>query len=270
MIDDRAAALAQLHATADACRRCSIGYTRTKVVCGVGNPNSPLVIVGEGPGENEDRQGEPFVGRAGELLTKMLAAIDLRREDVFITNTIKCRASIEENGRIFNRAPMQEEMANCREYLDFELSVLKPRVVLALGAPAAKSFLGPGFSITRQRGIWYPGPLGSDLIVTFHPAYILRLTGGNINEVKKLVWSDLQAVRSRLAGEPIEEAKNGPKGPLVQNRPKGPLVQNRPKGPLVQDEPKGPLVQEEPKDRTSGPSGPLPVEPEPLELKLDL
>jgi uracil-DNA glycosylase len=95
---------------------------------------------------------------------------------------------------------MQEEMANCREYLDIELSVLKPRVVLALGAPAAKSFLGSGFSITRQRGVWYPGPLGSDLIVTFHPAYILRLTGGNINAVKKLVWSDLQAVQRRLDG----------------------------------------------------------------------
>src|ERR1700674_3250205 len=116
--------------------------------------------------------------RAGELLTRMLAAIGLRREDVFITNTIKCRATTEENGRVFNRAPMQEEMANCREYLDIELSVLKPRVVLALGAPAAKSFQGAGFSITRQRGVWSPGPLGSDLIVTFHPAYILRLTGG--------------------------------------------------------------------------------------------
>ena len=201
MNDDRAAALERLHQTVDACRRCAIGSTRTKVVCGVGDPHSPLVIVGEGPGENEDRQGEPFVGRAGELLTRMLAAIGLRREDVFITNTIKCRATTEENGRVFNRAPMQEEMANCREYLDIELSVLKPRVVLALGAPAAKSFLGAGFSITRQRGTWFPGPLGSDLIVTFHPAYILRLTGGNINAVKKLVWSDLQAVQRRLAGE---------------------------------------------------------------------
>ncbi len=200
MSDDRAAVLAQMHETVEACRRCAIGSTRTKVVCGVGDPHSRLVIVGEGPGENEDRQGEPFVGRAGELLTRMLAAIDLRREDVFITNTIKCRATAQENGRVFNRAPMQEEMANCREYLDVELSVLKPRVVLALGAPAAKSFLGLGFSITRQRGVWYPGPMGSDLIATYHPAYILRLTGGNINAVKKLVWSDLQAVRSRLDG----------------------------------------------------------------------
>ena len=197
-MDTKRSALAALHAQVDACRRCAIGSTRTKVVCGVGDPNAALMLVGEGPGENEDRQGEPFVGRAGELLTRMLAAINLRREDVFITNTIKCRASIEENGRIANRAPMQEEIANCREYLDREIAVVKPKVILALGAPAAKSFLGASFSITRQRGIWYVGPGGVDLMVTFHPAYVLRLTGGNIAQVKKLVWADLQAVRRRL------------------------------------------------------------------------
>lgn len=190
--------LSALQAQADACRRCAIGSTRTKVVCGVGDPASPLVIVGEGPGEHEDRQGEPFVGRAGELLNKMLAAIGLRREDVFITNTIKCRATSTESGRLTNRAPSPDEMANCREYLDRELQIVSPKVILALGAPAAKSFLGRDFSITRQRGIWYPGPFGTDLIVTFHPAYILRLTGGEINRVKKLVWSDLLAVKAKL------------------------------------------------------------------------
>ena len=195
---ERHAALADLHSVVDACRRCAIGSTRTKVVCGVGNPEAALVIVGEGPGESEDRQGEPFVGRAGELLTRMLAAIDLRREDVFITNTIKCRASAESGGRIVNRAPMQDEMSNCREYLDRELEIVQPRIILALGAPAARSFLGPGFSITRQRGMWFRGPNGCDLMATYHPAYILRLTGGNINAVKKLVWADLLAVRAKL------------------------------------------------------------------------
>ena len=194
----RRAALADLHNVVDACRRCAIGSTRTKVVCGVGDPESPLVIVGEGPGESEDRQGEPFVGRAGELLTRMLAAIDLRREEVFITNTIKCRATTDAGGRIANRAPMQDEMANCRGYLDTELEIVSPRIILALGAPAARSFLGPGFSITRQRGMWFRGPNGCDLMATYHPAYILRLTGGNIAAVKKLVWADLQAVRAKL------------------------------------------------------------------------
>jgi DNA polymerase len=196
--EERRRQLAALHEIVDACRRCAIGSTRTKVVCGVGNPAARLVLVGEGPGENEDRQGEPFVGRAGELLTKMLAAIGLRREDVFITNTIKCRATTTEGGRVANRAPSPDEMAHCREYLDRELALVAPRVVLALGAPAAKSFLGRDFSITRQRGIWYPGPGGTDLIVTFHPAYILRQTGGEIQAVKRLVWSDLLAVRAKL------------------------------------------------------------------------
>jgi uracil-DNA glycosylase family protein len=197
-LEERQGQLVSLHTTVDACRRCPIGSTRTKVVCGVGSPISRLVIVGEGPGESEDKQGEPFVGRAGELLTKMLAAINLRREDVFITNTIKCRATTDEGGRIANRAPSPEEMSNCREYLDRELAIVGPRVILALGAPAAKSFLGRDFSITRQRGIWYAGPNGTDLIVTFHPAYILRQTGGNMTAVKKLVWSDLLAVRAKL------------------------------------------------------------------------
>ncbi|HEV2878276.1 MAG TPA: uracil-DNA glycosylase [Candidatus Eremiobacteraceae bacterium] len=197
-LEERQRQLASLHATVDACRRCPIGSTRTKVVCGVGSPISRLVIVGEGPGESEDKQGEPFVGRAGELLTKMLAAINLRREDVFITNTIKCRATTDEGGRIANRAPSPEEMSNCREYLDRELAIVGPLVILALGAPAAKSFLGRDFSITRQRGIWYAGPNGTDFIVTFHPAYILRQTGGNMTAVKKLVWSDLLAVRAKL------------------------------------------------------------------------
>jgi uracil-DNA glycosylase family protein len=198
MNGDRAAALGTLHSEVDACRRCAIGSTRTKVVCGVGDPNARLVVVGEGPGENEDRIGAPFVGRAGDLLTKMLAAIDLRREDVFITNTIKCRATLEENGRRKNRAPMQEELTNCRPYLDRELSIVGPRVILALGAPAAKSFLGAAFSITRQRGIWYTTADGVDLMVTFHPAYLLRLTGGEMTAVKKLVYADLLAVRARL------------------------------------------------------------------------
>jgi len=207
-LEERRIQLGALLKQVDACRRCQIGFTRTKVVCGVGNPASRLMIVGEGPGENEDQQGEPFVGRAGELLTKMLAAIGLRREDVFITNTIKCRATTNEGGRLANRAPSPEEMSNCREYLDRELAIVRPRIILALGAPAAKSFLGRDFSITRQRGIWYAGPNGTDLIVTFHPAYILRQTGGEINAVKKLVWSDLLAVRAKLD----EDAKGSDEG----------------------------------------------------------
>jgi len=213
--------LAALHARVDACRRCAIGSTRTKVVCGVGDPRARLVIVGEGPGENEDRIGEPFVGRAGELLTKMLAAIDLRRDDVFITNTIKCRACVVEGGQVRNRAPMQEELANCRQYLDEELAIIKPRVILALGAPAAKSFLGAAFSITRQRGIWYAGPAGTDLMATFHPAYLLRLTGGEMTQVKKLVYADLLAVRTKLDDAIADEGRPENASPATKTDDEG-------------------------------------------------
>ncbi len=160
------------------------------------------MVVGEGPGETEDRLGRPFVGRAGELLDKMLGAIDLPREDVFICNTVKCRPTLDDGVRLRNRAPDPGEMRNCRPYLDEQIEIIRPRIILALGAPAAKSFLGDKFSITKQRGIWYDGPNGIPTIATFHPAYILRQTGGGLNEMKRLVWTDLKKVRSKLDEPP--------------------------------------------------------------------
>ena len=183
---------------AAACRRCAIGYTRTKNVYGEGDPHARLMLVGEGPGETEDRLGRPFVGRAGELLEKMLAAIDLRRDDVYICNTVKCRPTLGDGGRLRNRPPTPAEMANCRSYLDDQIAIVAPAVILALGAPAAKSFLGPNFGITRGRGTWYEGPSGIPLMVTFHPAYVLRQGGMALTQTKRLVWNDLKAVRARL------------------------------------------------------------------------
>ncbi len=190
--------LANAAAIVERCRRCSIGATRTNSVYGEGNPLAALMVVGEGPGETEDRQGRPFVGRAGELLDRMLGAIGLPREDVFICNTVKCRPTLEDGGRLRNRAPTPFEMTNCRPFLDEQIEIIEPRIILALGAPAAKSFLGDQFSITRQRGQWFEGPRHTPLIATFHPAYILRQTGGELNAVKRLVWDDLKAVRTRL------------------------------------------------------------------------
>ena len=180
-----------------ACRRCTIGSTRQNVVYGDGLASARLMLIGEGPGETEDRTGKPFVGRAGELLTKMLAAISFERSDVYIANTVKCRPTLAENGRLKNRPPTQEEMANCREYLDEQIDILRPAVILCLGAPAAKSFLGKNFVISKQRGQWFEGPHGIPLIVTFHPAFILRQTGGQLTAMKRLVWEDLKAVRER-------------------------------------------------------------------------
>jgi len=190
--------LAAAAAVVAACRRCAIGTTRTNSVYGEGDPAAHLMVVGEGPGETEDQLGRPFVGRAGELLDRMLLAIGLPRADVYIANTVKCRPTLFDGTRLRNRAPDAEEMANCREYLDEQIAIIRPRVILALGAPAAKSFLGAQFSITRQRGTWFVGPRETPLIASFHPAYLLRLTGGEVNAVKRLVWDDLKAVRTRL------------------------------------------------------------------------
>lgn len=210
-VADRAAredTLKERAAIVEACRRCAIGSSRTRSVFGEGDPCAALMVVGEGPGEREDELGRPFVGRAGELLDRMLGAIDLPRGDVYICNTVKCRPTYSDGTRLRNRAPDVEEMANCRPYLDEQIALIRPRVILALGAPAAKSFLGPKFSITRERGRWYVGPHDIPLMVSFHPAYILRMTGGELNATKRLVWDDLRAVRAKLDEPPPQAQTN--------------------------------------------------------------
>src|SRR5215469_14604418 len=199
---ERMRLLERAAATADACRKCAIGYERRNNVYGEGDPCAGLMVIGEGPGETEDLLGRPFVGRAGQLLDKMLNAIDLAREDVYIANTVKCRPTLPGPRGPKNRAPEPIEMANCRPYLDEQIDIIRPRAILALGAPAAKSFLGPDFQISKMRGRWYEGPQGIQLMVTFHPAYVLRQTGGELNAVKRLVWNDLKAVRTKLDEQP--------------------------------------------------------------------
>jgi uracil-DNA glycosylase family 4 len=197
----RERAIERACATVDACRKCPIGSTRRNAVYGEGDPCAELMVVGEGPGETEDKLGRPFVGRAGELLDKMLLAIGLPRESVFICNTVKCRPTIDLGHRLANRPPTPDELRNCRSYLDEQIEIIRPRVILALGAPAAKTFMGERFSISKQRGQWFEGPNGIPVIASFHPAYVLRQTGGEMNEVKRLVWNDLKQVRDRLQAE---------------------------------------------------------------------
>jgi uracil-DNA glycosylase len=208
----RQAALGEASVAAANCRKCGIGYERRNNVYGEGDPCARLMVVGEGPGETEDELGRPFVGRAGQLLDRMLLAIGLPRENVYICNTVKCRATIPGPNGPRNRAPDQQEMDNCRAFLDEQIEIIAPEIILALGAPAARSFLGRDFAISRMRGRWYVGPRDIPLMVTFHPAYILRQTGGEIEGVKRLVWNDLKAVRAKLdeplatatAAEPVE------------------------------------------------------------------
>lgn len=200
----RARALSQAAGTASACRKCAIGSQRRNNVYGEGDPCAPVLVIGEGPGETEDLLGRPFVGRAGQLLEKMLEAIGLAREDVYIANTVKCRPTMPGTRGPKNRAPEPLEMANCRPFLDEQIDIIRPRIILALGAPAAKSFLGRDFQITKMRGNWYEGPQGIPLMVTFHPAYVLRQTGGELTAVKRLVWNDLKMIRAKL-DEPAPE-----------------------------------------------------------------
>jgi uracil-DNA glycosylase len=192
---------------ADLCRKCAIGSQRRNNVYGEGDPSARLMLIGEGPGETEDLMGRPFIGRAGQLLDKMIGAIGLAREDVYICNTVKCRPTLPGTRGPRNRAPEPDEMANCRPFLDEQIDVIRPHVILALGAPAAKSFLGRDFQITKMRGRWYEGPHGIALMATFHPAYVLRQTGGELEGVKRMVWADLKAVRAKLdepAADPAE------------------------------------------------------------------
>lgn len=157
-----------------ACQACHLAERRTNVVFGEGNPESPLVLVGEGPGENEDKTGRPFVGRAGQLLDKALIDNNLDRTKVYICNTVKCRAADWSTGKPVNRAPMEDEVQACRQWLVPQLGFIKPKVILCIGAPSAKNLIKKNFQITKERGMYFPCEFAKTAIATLHPAYILR------------------------------------------------------------------------------------------------
>jgi uracil-DNA glycosylase family 4 len=172
-----------------ACSRCKLHTLgRKQVVFGVGNPNADLMFVGEAPGADEDEQGEPFVGRAGQLLTKIIEAIGLKREDVYIANVIKCRPP-------GNRNPEPDEVEQCQPFLFRQIDAIKPKVIVALGKFAAQSLLQSTDPITRVRGREF-SYRGATLIPTFHPAYLLRNPSA-----KRDVWEDMKKVRELLRAE---------------------------------------------------------------------
>jgi DNA polymerase len=144
------------------------------VVFGEGNPLSPLVLVGEGPGETEDKLGRPFVGRAGQLLDKGLKDAGLDRNTVYITNTVKCRAADWSTGKPVNRPPTPEEALTCRQWLIPQLGLIKPKIILCVGAPSAKNLIKKNFRITQERGLYFPCEFAKAAIATLHPSYILR------------------------------------------------------------------------------------------------
>ena len=171
------------------CTRCKLHKARTNIVFGVGSVKAELVFVGEGPGHDEDIKGEPFVGRAGKLLTQMIEAMGLRREDVYICNVVKCRPPE-------NRLPEKEEITTCSPFLFRQIDVIRPKVICALGSCASQTLLQTTQGISRFRGEWFDFR-GSKLIATYHPAYLLRNPSA-----KSEVWKDLQKVMAVLGLQP--------------------------------------------------------------------
>jgi uracil-DNA glycosylase len=177
------------------CTRCKLHKARKQIVFGVGNPKAQLVFVGEGPGRDEDEQGEPFVGRAGKLLTQMIEAMSLKREDVYICNVVKCRPPE-------NRLPEKDEIVTCSPFLQRQLSVIAPKVICCLGACSAQTLLETTQGISRFRGEWFDYR-SAKLIATYHPAYLLRNPAA-----KGEVWKDLQKVMAHLGLQPSRRSKS--------------------------------------------------------------
>jgi DNA polymerase len=184
-------ALDELAANARQCVACGLAEKRRNVVFGEGNPNSPLVLVGEGPGDQEDATGRPFVGRAGKLLDQALMDNGLDRSDVYIANTVKCRACDWRGGKPYNRPPAEEEVAACRPWLEEQLKLIAPKVILCIGSPSANNLIRKGFQITKERGKPFTCAFADICMATLHPAYILRQGGANSDGGYSLLVDDI-------------------------------------------------------------------------------
>jgi len=213
-IKDKAAALQELAEKINACQRCELGKTRIKAVPGEGNINTKLMFIGEGPGFDEDRQGRPFVGRAGQLLDKIIEAMGFKREEVFIANMVKCHpmkdpTSPDKHGN--DRAPNQEEIALCRRYIEQQIAIISPDFIVALGSVAGRSLIKdvPTFSSIRGKiydlNLTYATPSKPiKILATFHPAALLRNPAW-----KKDAWADLKVLLSAMGREPKNTIKQG-------------------------------------------------------------
>jgi DNA polymerase len=175
--------LEEMRKSLSQCRKCGLATNRTNVVFGTGNPMALLMLVGEGPGADEDRLGQPFVGAAGKLLDRILAACDITREEVYIANIVKCRPP-------GNRVPSREEAEACLPFLRRQLDLIKPRIIVLLGSTALQYLIGPEARITRIRGQWFEQLHGARVMPTYHPAALLRDPAK-----KREVWEDFQKVR---------------------------------------------------------------------------
>lgn len=202
--DGRLAKLEALKKEILACTRCPhLVTSRTQVVYGVGNPFSELLFVGEAPGEEEDLRGEPFIGKAGQLLTKIIGAMEYTREEIFIANVLKCRPDMPA-GETGNRKPKPAEMATCLPWLTRQIELIQPKVIVALGATAVEGLLGEPRTMRDVRGKWLDYR-GVPLMPTYHPAYLLR---NQTLAEKRKVWEDMLLVLGKL-GRPVSDRQRG-------------------------------------------------------------
>lgn len=201
---DKASLLAPIQARVAVCVKCPhLAASRTQTVFGVGNPDAELMFIGEAPGADEDARGEPFVGRAGQLLTKIIAAMGFTRAEVYIANVLKCRPDMP-RGSSGNRPPTPEEMQTCLPYLAEQIDIIQPKVLVALGATAVEGLLGMRSTMREMRGRWHSHH-ETPLMITYHPSYLLR---NQTPSEKRKVWEDMLQVLERLERPISEKQRN--------------------------------------------------------------
>ena len=207
--ETRAERLAKVAAHAAVCTACDLAKTRAHVVFGEGNPEAPLMLIGEGPGENEDATGRPFVGRAGVLLDQCLRENSITRKHIYICNVIRCRACVLEAGRLKNRPPTPQEAAACAPWLEETLRIVQPLVILCLGGPAASGIIHKNFKIMSERGQWFETRYVKYAMAALHPAFILRQEGEDYERARRHLVEDIASARQKVI-----EARREPKTTL--------------------------------------------------------
>src|SRR6266513_710475 len=204
VVPNKADLLAPIRERVRVCTKCPhLACSRTQTVFGVGNPDAELMFIGEAPGADEDKQGEPFVGRAGQLLTRIIETMGFARGEVYIANILKCRPNMPP-GSSGNRAPTPVEMQTCRPYLIEQINIIQPRFLVALGAAAVEGLLGTRGTMRELRGRWHSYS-GTPLMITYHPAYLLR---NQTPSEKRKVWEDMLQVLERLERQISEKQRN--------------------------------------------------------------
>ncbi len=191
----------EVRTEASVCCRCNLCYTRTNVVFGCGAVPSRLMVVGEGPGAEEDKEATPFVGRAGRLLDQIFLKSGIRREDMWITNIVRCRPTAKEGETVRNRAPRSPEITACNIWMEQEYRFVSPSVVICLGAVPAQALIGRGFRIGEGRGALHNGRRGIPTTATYHPAYVLRLRGPDRARIEGLMIKDFRMAAEHMAAE---------------------------------------------------------------------